>query len=123
MNGAVVGYSPNNNFGSPYLPIKTSDVWSPPSYLLWEPNENALKNGAPIGAFEYNDGADYPISRRGHRPAHSKSGGNAAALDGHVDFVTTPQFTQYEYHWSRAWTGGKARIILGIISMPMDIEF
>jgi prepilin-type N-terminal cleavage/methylation domain-containing protein len=95
MDGAVVGYSGANT------PCKITAVWNQMCYLLWEPNENAGGVGNP-GAFEFNDGANFPttsistpVGYEGIGLLHSKHGGNALALDGHVDFVTTILFNQY----------------------------
>ncbi len=74
-------------------PCKISSVWSPLCYLLWEPNENAGGIGNP-GAFEWNDGANFPTAGEGIGLFHSKHGGNALALDGHVDFVTVSDFNR-----------------------------
>jgi hypothetical protein len=71
-------------------------------YLLWEPNENAVSKGNP-GVAEYNDGSNYPSTpssnphpgNEGIGTLHSTHGGNALAIDGHVDFVTTTQFKNY----------------------------
>ena len=82
MNGAVVGYP--TGYGTP---CKTSAAWSQLCYLVWEPDENRLGPGNP-GAFDYNDGSNYPNDQEGIGLLHSKKGGNALALDGHVDFVT-----------------------------------
>ena len=98
MDGSVV------NFSGSVAPIKITGAWSPMCYLVWEPNENAVdpSTGQPIGAFEYNDGANFPTTTvstptgaEGIGLLHSKHGGNALALDGHVDFVTTVLFNQY----------------------------
>ena len=96
MNGSVV------NFSGAVPPMKINAAWSPMCYLIWEPNEKALQSdGTPIGAFEYNDGANFPTTTvsnptgaEGIGLLHSKHGGNALALDGHVDFVTTVLFNQ-----------------------------
>jgi len=101
MNGAVTGYPATAGGGTP---CKTTAVWSQMCYLLWEPNENAKdpSTGQPIGAFEYNDAANYPSTpvstpagAEGIGLLHSKHGGNALALDGHIDFVTETQFKTY----------------------------
>jgi prepilin-type N-terminal cleavage/methylation domain-containing protein len=102
MDGAVVGF-PGTGYGSP---MKISAVWSPLCYLIWEPNENAVALGNP-GAFEYNDAANFPNTSEGIGLLHSKHGGNALALDGHVDFVTTIQFKQYSTVGSGPGPGGK----------------
>ncbi len=101
MDGAVVAFPAQ--FGTP---MKSSAVWSPLCYLIWEPNENAVAFGNP-GAFEYNDGANFPNTSEGIGLLHSKHGGNALAMDGHVDFVTTIQFTQYSTVGSGPGPGGK----------------
>lgn len=92
MDGSVVafGQSPSP-FGTP---LKITAVWSPLCYIIWEPDENAVSHGNP-GAFEYNDASNFPNTSEGIGRLHSKSGGNALALDGHVDFVRTTQFKQY----------------------------
>ena len=91
MDGSVVGFDPKNSFASPYTPCKMSQVWSPLCYLLWEPDE-FLETPPTL---EYNDGANFPSSSEGIGLLHSKHGGNALALDDHVDFVTTEQFKVY----------------------------
>jgi prepilin-type N-terminal cleavage/methylation domain-containing protein len=92
MDGAVEGYPPTANTWP--TPCKTTSVYSQMCYLLWEPNENAGGTGIP-GATEYNDGANYPNSSEGIGLLHSTHGGNAVALDDHVDFVTISQFQYY----------------------------
>jgi prepilin-type N-terminal cleavage/methylation domain-containing protein len=91
MDGSVVGFPTVPPYGTP---CKITAVWSPLCYLIWEPNENSVAQGNP-GAFEYNDGANFPNISEGIGLLHSKHGGNALALDGHVDIVTTVQFNQY----------------------------
>jgi prepilin-type N-terminal cleavage/methylation domain-containing protein len=88
MDGAVV------SFGAASKPCKVTAVWSPLCYLVWEPDENALGPGNP-GAHEYNDGANDPNNGEGIGLMHSPHGGNAMAMDGHVDFVTTTEFKLY----------------------------
>jgi len=98
MDGAVEGY-PNGSWPPPF---KTTAIWSPLCYLIWEPNENAGGFGNP-GAYEYNDGSNFPSTPKsnphpgneGIGTLHSVHGGNALALDGHVDFVTVQQFINY----------------------------
>ena len=101
MNGAVVGYP--TGYGTP---CKTSAAWSQLCYLVWEPDENRLGPGNP-GAFDYNDGSNYPNDQEGIGLLHSKKGGNALALDGHVDFVQTIKFNQYSKVGSGPGPGGK----------------
>jgi prepilin-type N-terminal cleavage/methylation domain-containing protein len=104
MDGAVVGFpASGSTFGSP---CKATGVWSPMCYIIWEPNENELGPGNP-GAHEYNDGSNLPNNQEGIGLLHSKHGGNALAMDGHVDFVTIIQFTQYSKLGSGPGPGGK----------------
>jgi prepilin-type N-terminal cleavage/methylation domain-containing protein len=104
MDGSVVGFPTTPaSFGTP---MKTTAVWSQLCYLVWEPNENSVAIGNP-GAFEYNDGGNFPNTSEGIGLLHSKHGGNALALDGHVDFLTTKLFTQYSTVGTGSGPGGK----------------
>ena len=78
-------------------------------YIVWEPNEFSVAlSPANPGAFEYNDGANFPNTSEGIGLLHSKHGGNALALDGHVDFVTYQQFNQYSTVGGGSGPGGKS---------------
>ena len=44
---------------------------------------------------------------------HSKHGGNALALDGHVDFVTTVQFKGVFHRRFGAWAGRENLPLVG----------
>ena len=85
MNGAVCGY--NNSSGV----AKITSAWNTEVYVQWEPDENNLGPGNP-GAFEYNDGANFPNSSEGVGLLHNKRGGNILALAGDVHFITTKDF-------------------------------
>ncbi len=89
MNGAPAGYP------SPaiYRSSKLSQAWSSLCYLLWEPDKNAVGPGVP-GAFDYNDGANYPSAAEGVGRHHSKKGGVIVAVGGHVEFTTQQKFQQ-----------------------------
>jgi prepilin-type N-terminal cleavage/methylation domain-containing protein len=91
MNGAACGYPSADVVRS----CKITAPWSPMCYLLWEPDENCVAPGNP-GAFEYNDGANFPsvppVGGEGIGRLHSKKGGNIMALAGHVIFITVKQF-------------------------------
>jgi len=105
MDGAVVGFPTSPDWGTP---CKITAVWNTQCYLLWEPNENSFGLGNP-GAFEYNDGANFPSIQKGEGVGllHSKYGGNALAMDGHVDFMTTLQFSNNEVLGSGPGPNGK----------------
>lgn len=126
MDGAVVAYDPQGNFRAPYTPCRTSGVWSPMCYLIWEPNENELGQGNP-GAFEYNDGSNFPTTKvsnpaggEGIGLLHSKNGGNALALDGHVDFVTRILFNQYSKQGSGPGPNGKTYLWWDVVNPNGD---
>jgi prepilin-type N-terminal cleavage/methylation domain-containing protein len=113
MDGAVVNFR-NTGDMPPGYPIKMTSVFSPMCYLIWEPNENAGGLGIP-GAGDYNDGSNYPSTQKSTRHAgnegigtlHSQHGGNALALDGHVDFVTVQKFTAMSIQGSGPGPGGR----------------
>jgi prepilin-type N-terminal cleavage/methylation domain-containing protein len=88
MDGAVQSFLNQGNGG---FPCKITQVWSPMCYLLWEPDEFL----ASPPAFEYNDGANFPNASEGIGLLHSNHGGNALALDGHVDFVQRTDFNSW----------------------------
>jgi prepilin-type N-terminal cleavage/methylation domain-containing protein len=85
MDGAVQAFKNESSGGKP---CKITDVWSPMCYLIWEPDEFL----ASPPAFEYNDAANFPNTSEGIGLLHSNHGGNALALDGHVDFVQRVDF-------------------------------
>ena len=91
MNGAVCGYDAPS--GNEYRACKSTQVWSPMCWLLWEPDENALGLNNP-GAFDYNDAANFPNASEGIGRLHSRKGGMILATAGHVQFVTREQFQQ-----------------------------
>jgi len=103
MNGAVCGFdAPANN---PYRSCKTTQVFSPMCYLLWEPDENSPGLSSP--EFEYNDAANFPNNTEGIGLLHSKKGGMAIAVGGHVQFITKKQF-QLESSNRGSGPGGKS---------------
>jgi prepilin-type N-terminal cleavage/methylation domain-containing protein len=95
MDGATMGFgeAPANT-AVPYSTCKSTQIWSPSCYLMWEPDEHLASANNPNGegAFEYNDGANYPDDSEGIGRLHDKNGGNILAVDGHVDFLTTNGF-------------------------------
>jgi prepilin-type N-terminal cleavage/methylation domain-containing protein len=90
MNGAICGFGEQAN-----ISCKFANIWSPMCYVQWEPDENKLGPGNP-GGFEFNDSANFPLASNGEGigPLHSKNGGSAVALGGHVMFLTQKQFEQ-----------------------------
>jgi hypothetical protein len=100
----VIGYPGNGVFPTP---MKITDPWSPLCYLNWEPDESIKSDGS-----EYNDAANDPtINGENIGRLHSKHGGNAMAIDGHVDFVTTIQFTEYVQKGRGPGPGGKTYLL------------
>ena len=103
MDGAVTAFP--SAYGTA---CKVSAVWSPMCYLMWEPDQFQVNPPA----FEYNDASNDPTTAgQGIGLLHSKHGGNALALDGHVDFVTTIQFTQYSNKGTGPGPGGKTLLL------------
>ena len=97
-NGAACGYQ--NTIMKEMTMTKITDAWSSMCYLAWEPDENSDGPGDP-GAFEFNDGANYPRATgvmgqsgtgEGIGRLHNKNGGNIMALAGHVVFITSKAF-------------------------------
>jgi prepilin-type N-terminal cleavage/methylation domain-containing protein/prepilin-type processing-associated H-X9-DG protein len=103
MNGAVCGYGAAPATGPPYPTCKSTQIWSSSCYLLWEPDEFLKSPDYPNGegAFEYNDGANFPDALRGEGIGrlHAKNGGNILAVDGHVEFMTTNIFYSLSIHY------------------------
>ncbi|MGA2174124.1 MAG: prepilin-type N-terminal cleavage/methylation domain-containing protein [Verrucomicrobiota bacterium] len=98
QNGAVCGFAEASAATTvPYNTCKSTQVWSPLCYLMWEPDENTLGPGNP-GPHEFNDGANFPSAppygEEGIGPLHTKKCGNILALDGHVDFMATNVFNR-----------------------------
>jgi hypothetical protein len=98
MNGAVCGYGEADARGTVHANCKLSNVWSPMCWLQWEPDENSIAPGNP-GAFEFNDSANYPNAGSGGNGKgegigrlHSRKGGNALAIGGHVVFISKEAF-------------------------------
>jgi prepilin-type N-terminal cleavage/methylation domain-containing protein len=118
MNGAVVYYGEGpDQTTPPWKMTKITDIWSTSCYLLWEPDENTLGYLNP-GAFEFNDGSNYPEAPGGYEglqtgaegegigPLHGKDGGNIMALDGHVDYIVTNVFKRISNYYGSG-PGGK----------------
>ena len=85
MNGAVSG------FVSRPTGCKVTDVWNPKCYLLWGPDENAFGYGSP-GAFDFNDGANFPSSNERLEHLHTPNGAEMLAREGNVRFVSDQEF-------------------------------
>ncbi|MGH7869815.1 MAG: hypothetical protein ACREP9_19830, partial [Candidatus Dormibacteraceae bacterium] len=82
MNGAVCGYGVGSVQGN----CRTTDVWNPGAYLLWEPDENASGPGIP-GPLVFNDGGVFPSGPEGIGKLHSLAGAEALCVNGTVQFV------------------------------------
>jgi prepilin-type N-terminal cleavage/methylation domain-containing protein len=100
MNGAVCDFGENTSSANPEdVTCKITAIYNTMCYLIWEPDEYSVdkSTGQPVGAFEWNDGSNFPDVTKGEAIGllHSKNGGNALAIDGHADFVTTLSFTAW----------------------------
>jgi hypothetical protein len=116
MDGAVVGYPASGNYAAPHTPMKATGIWSSACYLIWEPDEY---QDSPT-AQEYNDGSNFPNSTEGIGLLHSKNGGNALAIDGHIDFVTKLQFKQYSTVNSGPGPNGKTYLWWDVVNANGD---
>ena len=98
MNGAVCDYGENETTQNPEdITCKITAIWNTSCYLIWEPDEYGKHGTSATGGFEWNDGGNFPNTSEGIGLLHSKNGGNAMAIDGHVDFVKWSDF--------QAWSG------------------
>jgi hypothetical protein len=100
------------NFGGQPSTSKVSDVWNPDCYLLWDPDENSLGPNNP-GAFEYNDGANFPTvppeGGEGLAMLHGNNGGEIVTVGGNVNFVTRSTFqSQARYQGAGPYGRGLA---------------
>ncbi len=86
MNGAVCNYGRTNEKSN-----KQTSIWSTMCYIQWEPDENLINNGAPVGAFAYNDASSYPDIGEGVGRLHI-SGAIIQAIAGHVQFIKFGDF-------------------------------
>ena len=93
MNGAVCGYGQLFNNPRPPRSYKISSVWSRMCYIQWEPDENKLNNGVPIGAFAFNDASSFPDRGEGVGRLHNR-GAIILAVGGHVEFISFKKFDQ-----------------------------
>ncbi len=84
-DGSACGFDPNNPPKG--NTTKISQIWTPVCYLAWEPDAQSSE-----GAFEFNDGANYPSPPEGIGLLHNKTGGNIMRCDGGVEFITSTNF-------------------------------
>jgi prepilin-type N-terminal cleavage/methylation domain-containing protein len=103
MDGAITSFQGSGSTPPWQAPMKITDVWSPLCYLIWEPDEFL----ETPNALEYNDGSNYPDTSEGIGILHGPHGGNALAMDGHVDFVRVQQFKMYSTVGSGPGPSGK----------------
>jgi prepilin-type N-terminal cleavage/methylation domain-containing protein len=90
MDGAACGFG-SEDYTKANTFEKTSDVWNPMCYLLWEPDET-LYDATGNPAFEFNDGSNFPDDTEGIGRLHSKNGGNALTICGTVNYLSIQQF-------------------------------
>jgi prepilin-type N-terminal cleavage/methylation domain-containing protein len=95
MNGAVNAFGYGAGGSAPEgVTCKITAIFNTMCYLIWEPCEYGEYGYAPTGGFEWNDGGNFPDITKGEGIGllHSSHGGNALAIDGHVDFVPSTAF-------------------------------
>ena|SRR5579863_1743223 len=88
MDGAVCNFGNNNPTSKT---AQVNQVWSTSCVLLWEPDENSLGFNNP-GAFDFNDGSNFPNPSEGVGPLHSKLGGVIMTVGGSTSFITRTRF-------------------------------
>ena len=122
MDGAVVAFT-SYNASPPGVPCKITQVWSPECYLIWEPNEKTDTSTTS----EYNDGSNFPsgpdsnpAGEEGIGTLHSVHGGNALAMDSHVDFVTIQKFNFMSKQGNGPGPGGKTYLWWDIVNSNGD---
>jgi hypothetical protein len=82
MNGATCSY------GAISGSCKITEVWNPGCYLLWNPDENLLVNGAPVGAFAFNDASSYPDTNEGTGRLHVPDAVELVTVGGDVRSIS-----------------------------------
>jgi len=108
MNGAVCAFGQLYLQGAPSAKWRTSDLWSPMCWLLWEPDENLGQ--PPVGGYAYADGSVYPDQMTALTRIHGP-GADILALAGHVQFVRLNQFAAEQTNGARGllwWNPGTA---------------
>jgi hypothetical protein len=91
MDGAAAAFG--DGAANCQFSVKITSAWNPLCVLLWEPDENNVAPGNP-GAYDWNDGANWPSDTEGIGRLHSKKGGSLLTLSGSVQFYTREQFRQ-----------------------------
>jgi prepilin-type N-terminal cleavage/methylation domain-containing protein len=89
MNGAVCGFGQLYQENAGRFTWRTSEIWSPMCWLLWEPDEYW---GVPsVGGYAYADGSVYPDRTTSLTKIHGP-GASILSLAGHVQLVRFNQF-------------------------------
>jgi prepilin-type N-terminal cleavage/methylation domain-containing protein len=89
MNGASAFFpNPRNKFQ--YRTCKASQIWSPLSIILWEPD--GRKGTGEAGDDCYNDGGNYPDTAEGVSVSLHTKGANVLAVGGSANMMTFPEF-------------------------------
>jgi prepilin-type N-terminal cleavage/methylation domain-containing protein len=89
MDDSVQGFP--GGLPPPPRTCKATQVWSPQCYLLLEPDEFAHVPAC----VEYSWAGDFFQNNESISVLHSRRGGYALALDGHVDFIKSETFRAY----------------------------
>ena len=101
MDGAVCFYAiPNGMFK--YQTCKTTQIWSPMCWLMWEPNDKDASGNFVAQA--YDDGANWPDATQGAGRLHIK-GANVLAVGGNAQFITFAEFQNQQTNTLRGRAG------------------
>jgi prepilin-type N-terminal cleavage/methylation domain-containing protein len=101
MDGAACFFAiPNTKFN--YQTCKTTQIWSPMCWLMWEPNDKDASGNYVAQA--YDDGANWPDATQGAGRLHVK-GANVLAVGGNAQFITFAEFQKQQTNTVRGRAG------------------
>jgi len=101
MDGAACFFAiPDSGFQ--YQTCKTTQIWNPLCYLMWEPNDKDASG--KFAAQSYDDGANWPDATQGAGRLHVK-GANILAVGGNAQFITFADFQNQQTNTVRGRAG------------------
>jgi hypothetical protein len=105
MDGAACFFAiPNNTYN--YQTCKTTRLWNPLCYLMWEPLDHDAAGNYLSQA--YDDGANWPDATQGAGRLHIK-GANILAVAGNALFISFADFQNQQTNTVRG--GGSPNLM------------